>query len=303
MASVALEVTHEDTSPIITQVNTLPVRPAIRRNIAHVDPAERAMLRDAILEMHRRFYPGKRDDAPPGGVSLWFKQDEVHQATHVHGGPEFLPWHRELINRFEELLRQINPQVTLHYWDFKEDPRNIPNGNIGGGMTGPVNLFDVNFMGSSSGSADDPWLRAGFYDPKAGIPGHPDNRDASRNPVDPPADILQTRAVAGPGAAPGLTILCRERPQFSPTVSSQTFVGSLKTCIMGRTFTLPVCLRTLPFETPSCSCSIQTLIVFLLSGRQIQCIQSVWIRIWFMARNPIWMLKCLISLGALLFKT
>ena len=114
----------------------------IRRNIAQVDPAERAMFRDAILEMHQRYYPGSRTDTPPGGVSWWFKQDEIHQATHVHGGPEFLPWHRELTNRFEELLRQINPQLSLHYWDFKDDPRNIPNGNIGGGASGLVNLFE-----------------------------------------------------------------------------------------------------------------------------------------------------------------
>ena len=86
----------------------------IRRNIAQVEPSERMALRDAILEMHRRFYPGNRNETPPGGVSWWFKQDEIHQATHVHGGPEFLPWHRELTNRFEALLRQINPQLSLH---------------------------------------------------------------------------------------------------------------------------------------------------------------------------------------------
>jgi hypothetical protein len=79
----------------------------IRRNIAKVDPDERRLLKRAILEMHRRFYPGNRNETPPGGVSWWFKQDEIHQATHVHGGPEFLPWHRELTNRFEDLLRQI----------------------------------------------------------------------------------------------------------------------------------------------------------------------------------------------------
>ncbi len=181
----------------------------IRRNIAHVDPAERAMLRDAILEMHRRFYPGNRGDTPPGGVSWWFKQDEIHQATHVHGGPEFLPWHREFTNRFEELLRQINPQLSLHYWDFREDPRNIPNGNIGRGMNGMVNLFDSNFMGSSTGSAGDPWLAAGFYDPLAGQPGHPPSRgnfegdpNGTDNPVDPPTDIPRTRAAAAPGAPP-----------------------------------------------------------------------------------------------------
>ncbi len=174
----------------------------VRRNIAHVDPVERDMLRDAILQMHQRYYPGHRGETPPGGVSWWFKQDEIHQATHVHGGPEFLPWHRELTNRFEELLRQINPQLSLHYWDFKEDPRNIPNGNIGGGMTGTVNLFDANFMGSSSISAGDPWLTAEFYDPQAGSPGHLPNRDVTDNPVDLPPDIRRTRASAAPGAPP-----------------------------------------------------------------------------------------------------
>jgi len=73
----------------------------IRRNIAHVDPAERALLREAIKELNNNHYQGNRGDTPPGGVSWWFKQDEIHQATHVHGGPEFLPWHRELTNRFE----------------------------------------------------------------------------------------------------------------------------------------------------------------------------------------------------------
>src|SRR6266853_2915701 len=145
----------------------------IRRNIAQVEPSERALFRDAIVEMHRRFFPGSKGDTAPGGVSWWFKQDEIHQATHVHGGPEFLPWHRELCNRFEELLRQINPQLSLHYWDFNDDPRNIANGNTGGGVPGLVNLFDSNFMGSASGPAGDPLLGAGFYDPNAGTSGHP----------------------------------------------------------------------------------------------------------------------------------
>src|SRR5258708_10736450 len=101
----------------------------IRRNIKTVDSAERAMLRDAIKELNSRSCAGRRSDTPPGGVSWWFKQDEIHQATHVHGGPEFLPWHRELTNRFEALIREINPQLSLHYWDFKEDPRALQNAN------------------------------------------------------------------------------------------------------------------------------------------------------------------------------
>jgi hypothetical protein len=63
----------------------------IRRNIASVDPAERALLRDALVQLNQRFFLGNRNESPPGGVSWWFKQDEIHQATHVHGGPEFIP--------------------------------------------------------------------------------------------------------------------------------------------------------------------------------------------------------------------
>jgi hypothetical protein len=81
----------------------------IRRNVAHVDSTERKRLRDAIIELHKdkkHHYPGDRNDDIPGGVSKWFKQDEIHQATHVHRGPAFLTWHRELCNRFEDLLRE-----------------------------------------------------------------------------------------------------------------------------------------------------------------------------------------------------
>src|SRR5688572_24905771 len=41
----------------------------IRRNIASVDPAERALLRAALLELNRRFFPGNRTDPIRGGVS------------------------------------------------------------------------------------------------------------------------------------------------------------------------------------------------------------------------------------------
>jgi hypothetical protein len=186
----------------------------IRRNIAHVDPAERALLRDAIIELNHRYFPGSPGDTPPGGVSWWFKQDEIHQATHVHGGPEFLPWHREITNRFEAMLREINPQLSLHYWDFKEDPRAIPNANLGGGNTGTLDLFDVSLMGSP-GAPDDgshavgpigePWLTAGFYDPQAGTTGHPQAREVSGQPTDPPQFVYRPSKYPGPPPTPLIT--------------------------------------------------------------------------------------------------
>lgn len=89
----------------------------VRRNVATVDPDERDALVAAIKELNRRYYSGTRNETPVGGVSWWFKQDEIHQATHVHRGPEFVRWHRELCHRFEALIRTIGPRLSLHDWD------------------------------------------------------------------------------------------------------------------------------------------------------------------------------------------
>ena len=114
----------------------------IRRNIATVSPEERQRLRDAIIALQHRSYPGSRSDSPVGGVTYWFKQDEIHAHTHVHNCPAFLPWHRELINRFEALLRTVDPALSLHYWDWTTDP---------GWM------FTSDLMGSPNGLAGEPW--------------------------------------------------------------------------------------------------------------------------------------------------
>lgn len=176
----------------------------IRRNIAHVDPSERALLRDAFLELNRRHFPGDRTDNPPGGVTWWFKQDEIHASTHVHNGPEFIPWHREIVNRLEALLRQVDPRLSLHYWDWTQDPRSIPNANLGGGTTGTLDLFTPDFMGYGGASdeligppwqnAAAPWRADGFY-----LPGAAPDRDSSNNPADPPVAVR--RHVAGSPAS------------------------------------------------------------------------------------------------------
>src|SRR6266581_2097711 len=116
----------------------------IRRNIATVTKAERDHLRDAILALQKKLYPGVKTDPIPGGVSYWFKQDEIHASTHVHFCPAFLPWHRELVNRFEAMLREIDPQLSLHYWDWTQDPQALTDSD-----GNPLNLFTSDFMGNA----------------------------------------------------------------------------------------------------------------------------------------------------------
>lgn len=119
----------------------------IRRNIAKVPQAERNKFRDAVLQLNAsKFFPD--------GVSYWDKQDKIHEATHVHHGPIFLPWHRELCNRFEEMLRQVDSSLALHYWDWTTDPRASANG--AGGTTNLFSTGATGFMGSASGNAGPP---------------------------------------------------------------------------------------------------------------------------------------------------
>jgi hypothetical protein len=199
----------------------------IRRNVATVSALERGRLRDAIVQLHQHLYPGSRNDTPTGGVSWWFKQDEIHAHSHVHGCPAFVPWHREIVNRFEELIRQIDPQLSLHYWDWTQDPQHAPDGQ--GGF---VNLFTTGttgnaFMGSASGQAGDPWHAAGFYDPNAN-PFRSDNEfDPNNNPVDPPHNL--TRNVQAGGAVTALAdqgcVNAVDFPAFDSLISSSHGAG------------------------------------------------------------------------------
>lgn len=167
------------------------VGPTIRRNIAKVSQAERNKLRDAILQLDARTYPD--------GVSFWDKQDQIHQATHVHGGPAFIPWHRELINRYEALLKQIDPTVALHYWDWQTDPRSSPDG-----APGTVNLFTTGptgFMGSATGRAGAP---LDGFDNGGSFPG---SRDDTGDPADPPREIRRNLDPGAPMVDSDATLL------------------------------------------------------------------------------------------------
>lgn len=170
----------------------------IRRNIADVTPAERRRLRGAFVKLNKQLYPGSATDtqfgAPvPGGVTHWFKQDEIHARTGVHEQPIFLPWHREFCNRIERELRKIDPQLSLHYWDWTTDPtKQIRHGQS-------FSLFTPDFMGSAHGVAGEPWLSAGFYDPNANPPRSNDPHGADFNGALVPDDLSRgVGEVAGP---------------------------------------------------------------------------------------------------------
>ncbi len=162
----------------------------VRRNVAHISKAERDRLRDAFLNVNRKLFPD--------GVSYWYKQDQIHQNTHVHGLPSFLPWHRELLNRFEALLQEVDPLVALHYWDWTTDPRNSSDGN--GGI---FDLFNSDFLGASSGPAGPPF--AGKLDNNGILAGS--RGDDTGNPADPPRQITRHMTLGAPTVDSDLEIV------------------------------------------------------------------------------------------------
>jgi hypothetical protein len=203
----------------------------IRRNIASVSSEEREHFRDALIKLNldpRFCFPGSRSEFPAGGVSYWFKQDEIHQATHVHGSPAFLPWHRELCNRLEAMLREADPLVSLHYWDWNTDPNT---------------LFTADFMGNAKGEAGKPWRGAKFYIPELDGDNYRDDKVHSlnkpttdpatwsyklhANPADPPKSLTRNKKDGAPRV--GQTTSTPSGPVYWPTdaqlVGAATFQG------------------------------------------------------------------------------
>jgi hypothetical protein len=124
-----------------------------RKNAANATLAERNAYRDAILAL--RTNPAF---VSFGGLDYWRKQQEVHSngPPNRHNTPAFLPWHRELINRYEVLLQEFDPNVKLLYWDWTTDPRSSTNG---------FNFDTPTFMGNSGAGTGGVTIGAPFDPP------------------------------------------------------------------------------------------------------------------------------------------
>jgi Common central domain of tyrosinase/von Willebrand factor type A domain len=160
----------------------------MRRNFAHLTAAEREHFASVVRQIDLLAYSD--------GVSYWDKQDQIHQGTHNHNGNSFIPWHRELCNRFERLLQQVDPDLALHYWDWTTDPRSSPNAS-----SVPQNLMTDAGMGTSSGIVTGTLAPLHNNDVLAG------SRDATGNPADPPRVIRRACDAGAPGVASDNTII------------------------------------------------------------------------------------------------
>ncbi len=160
----------------------------IRRNFAHLTTAEQQAFIDAVLQADLSTYAD--------GVSYWDKQDQIHEGTHNHGGNSFLPWHRELVNRYEALLQQSNPDVAMHYWDWTQDPRAASDG-----QHGTVAVLSTALLGTAAGQLDGPLAALHNGGVLAG------SRDQTGSFTDPPQTVNRACLPGAPGVASDSSII------------------------------------------------------------------------------------------------
>ena len=89
----------------------------VRKNVAYFSPEELARFRAAITQMKSldAYYQDERS------FGFWAR---IHANACQHGWEEFLTWHRAYLYLFELQLQDIDPTVTLPYWDwplYRED--------------------------------------------------------------------------------------------------------------------------------------------------------------------------------------
>lgn len=170
-----------------------------RKNAATASASERTDYVNAINAIDGASYQWLMDT-----VTYWDKQDQVHQLAPEHGTPAFLPWHREFIHRYEVLLREANPIVTLLYWDWTTDPAN---------STGGFNLMTTAFMGTANGVVGAPFttLHAGGVcaNSRNGFvqPGGPNCNLHFNDWTYPPPNLYRSKSAGAPGVASDASVL------------------------------------------------------------------------------------------------
>ncbi|PAV59789.1 hypothetical protein WR25_25738 isoform B [Diploscapter pachys] len=138
--------------------NKGPLGQAVRKELRTLTASERKTLFDALLLLHEsgEFHQHVR------------AHGHADKSAGAHGGPAFLPWHREYLKRVELALRQFDTSIGIPYIDWTlDDALENPRDSI---------LFSEYLMGDTSGKRDNEngsWVINGPFKDFATAHGNP----------------------------------------------------------------------------------------------------------------------------------
>lgn len=119
------DVLAQDATPVATTMATPVASPVgemrVRRNAKDLTPDEKKAFTDAILALKGKPSPWTEGVSTYDQFVLWHRDAFDCDLMAAHMGPAFFPWHRMYLHLFEEQLREVDPSVTLPYWDWTVD--------------------------------------------------------------------------------------------------------------------------------------------------------------------------------------
>jgi tyrosinase len=127
----------------------------MRQDAAELSDDAITRLTDAMIELKTTTRPG-------ASVSVYDEFVAVHWAVTrlspdgAHGGPAFLPWHREYLHRFEQELRNVDDSVAIPYWNWSGIDETTAEGDpVFDDAWAPAPVADALFAADYLGGAGD----------------------------------------------------------------------------------------------------------------------------------------------------
>jgi tyrosinase len=105
-------------SPVASPVS---VEVIVRKNAKDLTSAEKKAFTDAVLALKAVPSPWDPQLSTYDQFVFWHREAFECDNMSAHMGPAFLPWHRAYLHLFEQKLREVDPSVTLPYWDWTTD--------------------------------------------------------------------------------------------------------------------------------------------------------------------------------------
>ncbi|MFV0128549.1 tyrosinase family protein [Streptomyces sp. HMX112] len=143
-----------------------------RKNQRDLTRTERRKFVGAVLELKRG---GVYDDFVRTHIDYYSADGDAGLRV-AHMAPSFLPWHRQYLLEFERSLREVDPTVTVPYWDWTRD--NTPAASLwgedfmgGNGRRGDLRVMTGPFAYATGnwtirvGVTDRPFLTRNFGNP------------------------------------------------------------------------------------------------------------------------------------------